>query len=52
MMTASRLSERHALRVMGMSAISLRYQPDPDRNTALLEVVIALAHRHRRYCAV
>jgi len=45
------LSERHALRVMGMSASSLRYRPAPDRNIALRERIQALAHRHRRYGA-
>lgn len=45
------LSERHALRVAGMSASSLRYQPAPDRNVALREKILALAHRHRRYGA-
>ena len=50
-MTARGLSERHALRVVGMSASSLRYQPAPDRNTVLRETIVALAHRHRRYGA-
>ena len=50
-MTARGLSERHALRVVGMSASSLRYQPAPDRNAALRETIVALAHRHRRYGA-
>ena len=50
-MTAGGLSERHALRVVGMSASSLRYQPAPDRNAALRETIVALAHRHRRYGA-
>jgi transposase InsO family protein len=50
-MTARGLSERHALRVVGMSASSLRYQPAPDRNAALREAIVALAHRHRRYGA-
>jgi transposase InsO family protein len=45
------LSERHALRVVGMSASSLRYQPAPDRNAALRETIVALANRHRRYGA-
>lgn len=45
------LSERHALRVIGMSASSLRYQPAPDRNVSLREAIKALAHRHRRYGA-
>lgn len=45
------LSERHALRVIGMSASSLRYQPAPDRNVELRERILALAHRHRRYGA-
>lgn len=50
-MTAQGLSERHALRVVAMSASSLRYRPFPDRNTALRERIKALAHRHRRYGA-
>jgi len=50
-MKARGLSERHALRVVGMSASSLRYQPAPDRNTALREAIVSLAHRHRRYGA-
>lgn len=45
------LSERHALRVMAMSASSLRYRPAPDRNGALREAIVTLAHRHRRYGA-
>lgn len=45
------LSERHALRVVGMGASAYRYQPAPDRNTALREQIVALAHRHRRYGA-
>jgi len=45
------LSERHALRVIGMSASALRYRPAPDRNVALRETMVALAHRHRRYGA-
>jgi len=30
-----------------MSASALRYQSAPDRNEALRECIIALAHRHR-----
>jgi transposase InsO family protein len=45
------LSERHALRIVGMSASAYRYQPAPDRNVALREQIMALAHRHRRYGA-
>lgn len=45
------LSERHALRIVGMSASAYRYQPAPDRNLALREQIVALAHRHRRYGA-
>lgn len=48
-MTTRGLSERRALRVIGMSASSLRYQAAPDRNQALREQIVALAHRHRRY---
>ena len=50
-MTEQGLSERHALRVTGMSASSLRYRPAPDRNTALRARIRLLAHRHRRYGA-
>ena len=45
------LTERHALRVIRMSASSLRYQPAPDRNVALRKSILSLAHRHRRYGA-
>jgi putative transposase len=45
------LAERHALRIMRMSASSLRYQPAHDRNEALREQIMKLAHRHRRYGA-
>lgn len=45
------LTERHALRVVGMSASALRYQPAPDRNAELREQIRRLAHRHRRYGA-
>lgn len=45
------LTERHALRVVHMSASSLRYRPAPDRNRALRERIRLLAHRHRRYGA-
>lgn len=50
-MTARGLSERQSLRVLGMSASALRYQPRPDRNGALRDRIIALAQRHRRYGA-
>jgi transposase InsO family protein len=45
------LSERRSLQIVRMSASALRYQPAPDRNTALRERIVALAHRHRRYGA-
>ena len=45
------LSERRALRVIGMSPSAYRYQPAPERNCALKEKIIALAQRHRRYGA-
>lgn len=45
------LSERHALRVVGMSASAYRYQPAPDQNQGLRDRIVALAHRHRRYGA-
>jgi putative transposase len=34
-----------------MSASALRYRPAPDRNAALREQIVELAHRHRRYGA-
>lgn len=45
------LSERRALKIVGMSASSLRYQPAPDRNGELREHIVRLAQRHRRYGA-
>ena len=45
------LSERRALKIVGMSASSLRYVPAPDRNADLRRRIVALAHRHRRYGA-
>jgi transposase InsO family protein len=45
------LSERRSLQIVRMSASALRYQPASDRNTALRERIVALAHRHRRYGA-
>lgn len=43
------LSERRALRVVGMSASALRYTPRPDRNVELRAQIQALAYRHKRY---
>jgi putative transposase len=45
------LTERQALKVIGMSASSVRYRPAPDRNADLRGAIIALAHRYRRYGA-
>lgn len=45
------LSERQALRVVKMSASSLRYRPAPDRNVELRDRIVTLAQRHRRYGA-
>ena len=39
------LSERRALRVVGMSAAALRHVPAPDREGPLLAPIVALAHR-------
>jgi len=50
-MTVKGLSERRSLRVVGMSASALRYQPRPDRNGELRAQIVALAQRHRRYGA-
>jgi putative transposase len=45
------LSERKALEIVSMSASALRYRPQPDRNIELLQKIVALAQRHRRYGA-
>ena len=45
------LTERCALKVMGMSASSLRYRPAPDRNVELRNLMTTLAARHPRYGA-
>ena len=50
-MATQGLSERRSLQIVRMSASALRYQPAPDRNEALRERIVALAHRHRRYGA-
>ena len=50
-MVGKGLSERQALRVIGMSPSAFRYQPVADRNSALKAKIIALAQRHRRYGA-
>lgn len=51
MMKACGMTERHALRAVGMSASALRYQPAPDRNERLREQIVTLAQRHKRYGA-
>jgi putative transposase len=43
------LSERQALRLVGMSASTLRYQPRDDGNDALRERLKVLAGQHRRH---
>ena len=48
-MRSKGLSERAALRIVRMSASALHYRPVPDRNVALRQEIVALAHRHRRY---
>ncbi len=48
-MGAKGLTERRCLKIVRMSASSLRYQPQPDRNAALRARIVALAQRHRRY---
>jgi putative transposase len=45
------MSERHALRVVGMSASALRYAPRPDGNAELRQQIVQMAQRHRRYGA-
>jgi putative transposase len=43
------LSERQALRLVGMSASTLRYEPRDDGNEALRERLKELAGQHRRH---
>ena len=50
-MTGRGMSQRHALRVVAMSASAFRYAPAADRNASLREQIAALAYRHRRYGA-
>lgn len=40
------LPERRALKVVGMSASSLRYQPAPDRNAELRQIILTLTYRY------
>ena len=51
MMQSRGMTERHALRVIDMSASALRYPPAPDRNEALRQQIVTLAQRHKRYGA-
>jgi transposase InsO family protein len=43
------LSERHALRMVGMSPSVLRYRPREDRNRVLRQRIVDMAHRNWRY---
>jgi putative transposase len=43
------LSERHALRMAGMSGSVLRYERRDDGNQRLRECIVDMAYRHRRY---
>jgi transposase InsO family protein len=45
------MTERHSLRVVGMSASALRYIPRPDGNAELRQQIVEMAQRHRRYGA-
>ena len=50
-MSTKGLTERHALRIVKMSASALRYKLVPDKNEQLREAIVKLAHRHRCYGA-
>ncbi|MGF6709520.1 excisionase family DNA binding protein [Luteibacter sp. W1I16] len=43
------LSERRSLAIAGMNASAYRYEPRPDPNVDLREMICALANRHKRY---
>lgn len=45
------LSERRSLTVVQMSPSAFRYQPRPDRNSALRQEIIQLAQQYKRYGA-
>ena len=47
-MVTQGLSERHALRVVHMSAAALRYVPRPDPDPGLRDRILALAHAYER----
>ncbi len=51
MMQERGMTERHALKSVGMSASALRYVPCPDRNQVLRTQIVTLAQRHKRYGA-
>lgn len=46
------ITERHALRVIGMSASALRYTPRPDGKADLRQQIVDMAQRHKRYGAL
>ncbi len=48
-MQGNGLSERRALKILRMSASSLRCEPRPDQNVALRQSIVEFAQRHRRY---
>jgi len=43
------LSQRHALRMIGMSASLPPYRRREDRNQVLRQRIVDMAHRHPRY---
>lgn len=43
------MSERRALKLVGMSPSVLRYERKDDGNGELRECIVAMAHRHRRH---
>jgi putative transposase len=48
-MTAHRLSERQACRLLEVTRESYRYEAVPDRNQDLRAVLIAVAHEKKNY---
>lgn len=48
-LVSRKLSERRSLTIADMSASAYRYEPRPDRNVELREMICALANRHKRY---
>ena len=48
-LVSRKLSERRSLTIADMSASAYRYEPRPDRNVELREMICVLANRHKLF---